>query len=122
MHGMPSKIRPKMCDKMEQTTPSTARGGVRKNRCSVRRKRTLKSDHAAAELGRSSVGIEKCKKKFSRRVCENEHNTALAEVASPHSTTCQAKGGVNSSNSGSRKMDKHLAMIFMGIVLIFLGR
>ena len=129
---MPSKVRPKIRDDMEQTTSSTARGGARKSLCSVRRKRTmckmdvvelpLKSGRAADELRRSSVGTEKCKKKFCGGGRESENSTALVEGTSSHSIASQAKGAVNSSNSGNRRMDKHLAMIFMGIVLIFLGQ
>ena len=123
---------------------------MRKNLCSVRRKRMRsKMDESQVESredGSGSVGgsrrtssaidadgCTKAKKTtilLPKRFCRSR-DKGRADLlentsASAHSVTSQARSNGNanssSSNSSSRKMDNHLAMIFMGIVLIFLGR
>ena len=124
-------------------------GGVRKNLCSVRRKRMRSKMEAADEspvesgdggggcgvggvgggsdeVRRASVVSDGCKKAkktilLPKRFCRGRADSP--ERTSTQSVTSQARncGNSNSSSSSSRKMDNHLAMIFMGIVLIFLG-
>ena len=121
---------------------------MRKNLCSVRRKRMRsKTDESQVESREDVVssvegsrrtssardGYTKAKKTtilLPKRFCRSR-DKGRADLlentsASAHSVTSQARSNGNanssSSNSSSRKMDNHLAMIFMGIVLIFLGR
>ena len=112
---------------------------MRKNLCSVRRKRMRsKTDESQMEGGEDVVGsvggsrrtspagygYTKAKKitiMLPKRFCRSR-DKGCADNTSVHSATNQARSNGNSSNSSSRKMDNHLAMIFMGIVLIFLGR
>ena len=121
---------------------------MRKNLCSVRRKRMRsKTDESQMESREDVVssvegsrrtssardGYTKAKKTtilLPKRFCRSR-DKGRADLlentsASAHSVTSQARSNGNanssSSNSSSRKMDNHLAMIFMGIVLIFLGR
>ena len=121
------------------------RGGVRKSLCSVRRKRMRskrEADESPMESGdgggggdgedglrSASVVSERCRKarktimlpkSFCRSRDKGRRNDS-PERTSTHSMTSQARNGGNSNSSSSRKMDNHLAMIFMGIVLIFLG-
>ena len=122
-------------------------GGVRKNLCSVRRKRMRSKMEAADEspgesgngsgggggsdeVRRASVVSDGCKKAketilLPKRFCRSRDRRRAdsLERTSTHSVTNQASncGTSNNSSSSSRKMDNHLAMIFMGIVLIFLG-
>ena len=127
-------------------------GGVRKNLCSVRRKRMRSKMEAADEspvesgdgggggvgggsdeVRRASVVSDGCKKAkktilLPKRFCRSRDGGRAdsPERTSTQSVTSQARNcgnsnNNNSSSSSSRKMDNHLAMIFMGIVLIFLG-
>ena len=122
---------------------------MRKNLCSVRRKRMRsKTDESQMESGEDVVGnvggsrltssardgCTKAKKttillpkRFCRSRDKGRADAVAVEYTSANSATSHARsnGNANSSNSNSsssRKMDNHLAMIFMGIVLIFLGR
>ena len=128
-------------------------GGVRKNLCSVRRKRMRSKMEAADEspvesgdggggcgvggvgggsdeVRRASVVSDGCKKAkktilLPKRFCgsRDRGRADSPERTSTQSVTSQARncGNSNNNSSSSRKMDNHLAMIFMGIVLIFLG-
>ena len=119
-------------------------GGVRKNLCSVRRKRMrskMEADESPVEsaddggsgegVRRASVVSDHCKKArktilLPKRFCRSRGSGRVdsPERTSTHSVMSQARNcgnSNNSSSSSSRKMDNHLAMIFMGIVLIFLG-
>ena len=82
---------------------------------------------------RASVVSDHCKKArktilLPKRFCRSRGSGRVdsPERTSTHSVISQARNCGNpnnssSSSSSSRKMDNHLAMIFMGIVLIFLG-
>ena len=120
---------------------------MRKNLCSVRRKRMRSKMEAADEspvesgdggggggsdeVRRASVVSDGCKKAkktilLPKRFCRSRDRGRAdsPERTSTQSVTSQARNCGNSNNnnsSSSRKMDNHLAMIFMGIVLIFLG-
>ena len=124
-------------------------GGVRKNLCSVRRKRMrskMETGGSPVESGDEGCGggggggdgvrrasatvIDGCKKAnitilVPKRFCSSrDKGHAESHVrASTLSVGTQARNcGNSNSSSSSRMMDNHLAMIFMGIVLIFLGR